>query len=79
MEAHFKWLKVVDNPFEGRENAFECLNVLGFMEYIIHRQAGSRTPQSVLYAVDFFGKALVLKWLDLTSTEPKGCPQGTQS
>ncbi len=58
MEAHFRWLKAVDNPFEGRENAFEKLGVLGFLEYVIHRKAGARTPQGILYAVDFFGKAL---------------------
>ena len=57
LEAHFRWLRVIDNPFEGRENAFEKLNVLGYMEYVIHRNAGARTPQSILYAVDFFGKA----------------------
>lgn len=42
-EAHFRWLREVDNPFEGRENAFERLNILGFMEYVIHRNAGART------------------------------------
>lgn len=94
MEAHFKWLREVDNPFEGRENAFEKLGILGFMEYIIQRKAGARTPQGLLYAVDFFGKAfgfgvagshfdrakrLSLRYAQMTKVERCGAPMFTRT
>ena len=94
MESHFRWLREIDNPFEGRENAFEKLGILGFMEYIIQRKAGARTPQGLLYAVDFFGKAfgfvvagshfdrakrLSLRYAQMTKVERCGAPMFTRT
>ena len=76
-------------PYVEKEEPFEKLNCLGYMEAMVQSEVGRRTPQAFLYAVDFFAKAfgfsmggghvgrakrLALRYAQLSTLDRKGAP-----
>ena len=84
-----KWQEGKANPFEGRSEPFEQLNVLLYMECLADCEVGARTLQSLLYSMDYFARAfgfsmggghlgrakrLALRYAQLTRTDRKAAP-----
>ena len=85
----FKEQRLEVNPFLDRDEPFEKLNCLGYMELLVQKEVGRRTPQAFLYGVDFFAKAfgfsmggshidrakrLALRYAQLHTIDRKGAP-----
>lgn len=81
-------------PYVEKEEPFEKLNCLCYMEAMVQSEVGRRTPQAFLYAVDFFAKAfgfsmggghvgrakrLALRYAQLSTLDRKGAPMFNRS
>ena len=89
MRNLIRWTSENPNPFKNKEASVEKLNVLGYLEWMVNRETGSRTPQSLLYALDFYARAfgfgiggshlerskrLSLRYSQLKRTDRKAAP-----
>ena len=93
IQGFLKWESGVYNPFASREEPFEKLNCLLYMELLAQKEVGARTLQAFLYAIDYYAKALgfqiggghfgrakrlAQRYSQLRRTDRKGAPMFTR-
>ena len=94
MQGFLKWESGAYNQFVDREEPFERLNCLSYMELLSQKEVGARTLQAFLYSVDFYAKALgftvggghfqrakrmALRYSQMNRTDRKGAPMFTRA